>query len=54
MYGERRCEIQVGCQEMDVMVGKWKNFNNDSSGELVVPPLSFTRTQQQIHLNCCY
>ena len=35
---------------MAVMVGKWKNFNSDNSGEFVLPPPSFTRTQQQIHL----
>ena len=29
-YGEKRCEIQGGGQEMAVMVG---NFNNDNSGE---------------------
>ena len=30
-YGEKRCEIQGGGQEMAVMVSK--NFNNDNSGE---------------------
>ena len=25
-HGEKRCEIQVGGQEMAVMVGKWQNF----------------------------
>ena len=34
-YGEKRCEIQGGGQEMVVMVGYGKNFNNDNSGELL-------------------
>jgi len=30
---EKRCEIQGGSQEMDVMIANGKNFNNDNSGE---------------------
>ena len=49
-------EIQVGSKEMVVMVGtvNCKKFNNNNSGEFVVPPLNFTRTQQQIYLNSYY
>ena len=32
-HGEKRCEIQGGSQEMTVMVGQWKKFNNGNSGE---------------------
>ena len=31
--GEKRCEIQGGGQEMAVMVGLWKIFYYDNSGE---------------------
>jgi len=34
---QKRCEIQSGGQEMAVMVGYGKNFNNDNSGEFVLP-----------------
>ena len=34
-YGEKRCEIQGGGQEMAVMVVNGKNFNNDNSGEFL-------------------
>jgi len=35
-FQEGYCEkndIQDGCQEMAVMVGKYQNFNNDNSGK---------------------
>ena len=37
-HNEKRCEIQVGGQEMAVMVSKWQKFNNNNSGEFVLPP----------------
>ena len=47
--------IHLCClQEMAVMAGYGKNFNNDNSGESVLPPPSFTRIQYQIHLNFHY
>ena len=45
-YGQRRCEIQDGGQEMAVMV---ENFNNDNSGEL-----GATWSWHKIHLIRCY
>ena len=43
-----------GGQEMAVMVGQWNNFNNDNSGESVLPHPSFTRNRYKIHLNYHY
>ena len=52
---KKRWEIQVGGQEMAVMVGfDGTNFNSDNSGQFVLPPPSFTRTWHQIDLNYCY
>jgi len=40
---EKRCEIQVGGQEMAVMVGyNSKNFNNNNSAEFVLASPHFT------------
>ena len=35
-------------------IGRWQNFNNNNSGQFVLPYPSFTRNQHKIHLNCCY
>ena len=44
--------IQGDDQEMAVMIVNGKYCNNDSLGELVLPPPSFTMTRQQIHIKC--
>jgi len=45
-YCEKRCEIQSGGQEMAVMAGyKGKIFNNDTSGEFVLPSSHFNMIQ---------
>jgi len=53
---KKRCEIPSIGQKMTVMVAKakGKNFNNDNSGEYVLPSSSFTRIWYQIHLNYRY
>jgi len=54
-HSEKRCEIQGGGQEMAVIVGyNGKIFNNNNSGEIVLPSPLFTRIWHQIHLNCRY
>ena len=48
MSGWKKCKTKGGSQEMAVI--------NSSmiASEFVCPPLSFTGTLQQIHLNCLY
>ena len=52
MASVKNCEIKGGGQEMAVMAKvHGKNFNNNNSGQFVLPHPSFTR---KIYLNCCY
>ena len=48
-YGEKRCEIKGGGQEMAAMVVNGKNFNDNNSGEF-----GAAWSWHKIHLNCCY
>ena len=50
IYISKRCEIQDGSHEMAVMVGyNSKHFNNDNSGEIVLPSPLFTTIRHQIN-----